>query len=79
MEARRGGLAVELDYNGRSLKTQMREAARLGARFTALLGEEELQENEVTLRNMTSGEQARARREEAVARLQGLLNAGGDR
>jgi len=74
-EVRRAGMGTELDHNGRSLKTQMREAARLGARFTALLGEEELRENEVTLRDMTTGEQVRARRGEVVARLQGLLNA----
>ena len=77
MEARRRGLSAELDYNGRSLKTQMKEAARLGARFTALLGEEELQEDAVTVRDMASGEQVSVPRPEVIARLRALTETGG--
>ena len=56
-ELRKAGLATDLDFTGRSLRAQMREAARLGAPRAALLGEEELQKDCVTVRDMASGEQ----------------------
>jgi histidyl-tRNA synthetase len=68
-ETRRAGLAADLDYQRRSLRAQMREAARVGARYTALLGEDELKGGTVTLRDMTSGEQESVPRGEVVDRL----------
>jgi len=62
-------VSVGLDFTNRSLKAQMREAARLGARFAALLGEDELRANTVTLRDMESGEQESVPRAELGARL----------
>jgi histidyl-tRNA synthetase len=66
---RRAGVAADLDFTARSLRAQMREAARLGARFAALLGEEEMQADRVTLRDMESGEQEMLGRAEAIARI----------
>ena len=57
VELRRAGIPADLDYTGRSLRAQMREASRLGARFAALLGEDELKANTVTVRDMDTGEQ----------------------
>ncbi len=68
-ELRRAGLAADLDFTGRSLRAQMREAARAGARFAALLGEEELAAGGVTLRDMESGEQETVPRAQAAQRL----------
>jgi len=76
MELRRAGVATELDYHARSLKAQMREASRLGARYTALLGEDELSREQVTLRDMNSGEQQSAPRAEVAARVRALLDGG---
>ena len=69
MAIRRAGLSAELDYAQRGLRAQMREAARLSARYTALLGEDELANGTVTLRDMTSGEQESVPRDEVVDRL----------
>jgi histidyl-tRNA synthetase len=69
MELRRAGLRADLDFRGRSLRTQMREAARAGARWTALLGEDELRSGEVTLRDMESGEQETVPRAQVARRL----------
>jgi histidyl-tRNA synthetase len=69
VQLRQVGLAVDLDFTNRSLRAQMREAARLGAQHTALLGEDELKTNTVTLRNMETGEQRTIPRAEAAARL----------
>jgi histidyl-tRNA synthetase len=37
-DLRRRGLAADLDYAGRSLKGQLTQASRSGARWTVLLG-----------------------------------------
>jgi len=43
---------VELDYEGKSLKSQMRRADKLKARYVLILGEEELNRGKAVLRNM---------------------------
>jgi histidyl-tRNA synthetase len=51
-EARSAGLTAQLDLGGRSLKGQLGNAAALGARFVAILGE-----GPVTLRDVQGAEQ----------------------
>jgi histidyl-tRNA synthetase len=51
------GLRVMMDYEGRSLKNQMKQADKQNALFVLILGERELENNEVALKNMHSGEQ----------------------
>ncbi len=48
----REGIRAELDYEGKSLKSQMRRADKLKARYTLILGEEELKRGKAVLRNM---------------------------
>jgi histidyl-tRNA synthetase len=50
-EARRAGLSAQLELAGRSLKGQLRHAARLEARYVAIIG------TEASLKNMESGVQ----------------------
>ncbi len=57
MELRRSGYAAEKDYTGRSLKAQMRQAGRLGARWCVIIGPDELEEQKVLLRDMSQGTQ----------------------
>jgi len=54
---RRRGLRVAMDLEGRSLKSQMKQADRCRAAFALILGEEELARGEAMLRNMASKEQ----------------------
>ncbi len=70
-ELRKSGYAVEKDYLGRSLKGQMKYAGKLNARFVAIIGENELQNNTVMLKNMTSGEQQEIPQEEIFTVLGG--------
>ena len=49
---RRAGARVEVEPGGRSLKSQMRHAGKLGARYVVLLGEEELASGRMTVRDM---------------------------
>jgi histidyl-tRNA synthetase len=51
------GIRAELDYEGRSLKSQMRRADKLKARYTLILGEEELKRGKAILRNMETKSQ----------------------
>ncbi len=56
-ELRRSGLQVESDYEGKSLKSQMRKADKFKAAFVLILGEDELAKGHATLRNMATKEQ----------------------
>jgi histidyl-tRNA synthetase len=49
---RLAGMRCELEASGRSLKSAMRRADKLGARFALLLGEDELVAGKATLRDM---------------------------
>jgi len=52
-ELRGLGLETEQDYEGHSLKSQMRRADKQGARYVLILGEEEMEKGEIQLRDMT--------------------------
>ncbi len=52
---RQEGLKVEIDTLRRSVKAQMREANRKGARFAAFFGPEERGQNKVRLKNLRTG------------------------
>jgi histidyl-tRNA synthetase len=51
------GIRAELDYEGKSLKSQMRRANKLRAQYVLILGEEELRRGKAVLRNMESKSQ----------------------
>ncbi len=56
---RRLGYKAECDIVGRSLKSQMKYANKLGARYTLIIGDSEIEAGEATLRNMENGEEKR--------------------
>ncbi|WP_036638812.1 His/Gly/Thr/Pro-type tRNA ligase C-terminal domain-containing protein, partial [Paenibacillus durus] len=58
------GFSAERDYLGRKMKAQMKSADRMSARYTAILGEEELQRGEIALKSMATGEQRTVKLEE---------------
>jgi histidyl-tRNA synthetase len=53
----RQGVTVEIDYEGKSLKSQMRRADKFGSRFTLIIGEEEVGRGTAMLKNMDLGTQ----------------------
>lgn len=57
MQLRGEGLQIEIDYSGGSLKKQMGLSDKLGARYTLIVGENELKSGKAILRNMTTKEQ----------------------
>ena len=56
-ELRSKGLRAERDYQGRKMKAQMKSADRMNARFTAILGDDELANGEITLKEMATSQQ----------------------
>jgi histidyl-tRNA synthetase len=51
------GIRAELDYEGKSLKSQMRRADKLKAGYVLILGEDELKRGKAALRNMETKSQ----------------------
>lgn len=56
-QLREQGVAAVMDYDGKSLKAQLREADKLGARLVAILGEDELRQGAITLKDLQQGSQ----------------------
>ncbi len=75
---RKQGVKVALDYSGRSLKAQLKQAGRVHARFTLIVGDDEWTRQEGILRNMSTQEQQpvtlSGTPEEQCLRLIQLLN-----
>ena len=51
------GMHAEFDVVGRSVKAQMKYANKLGAKFTMVLGDSELENNAAKIKNMATGEE----------------------
>ncbi len=51
------GIRTEMDYSGKSLKSQMRRSNKFNSLYTLILGEREIQEKKAELRNMKKGTQ----------------------
>jgi len=56
-ELRRAGIAADMDFTNRSLKAQMKYANKYPARFVALIGQDELVQSKVMMKNMETGSQ----------------------
>ncbi|AOR23077.1 histidine--tRNA ligase [Clostridium taeniosporum] len=50
------GVKCEINHMGRSIKAEMKYANKIGAKFTTILGEDELQTNKINLKRMEDGE-----------------------
>lgn len=55
-QLRKDGISAQTDVMGRSLRAQMKYADKIGARFTMVIGDNELAENSAELKNMKTGE-----------------------
>jgi len=76
---RRQGAKAAIDYSGRSLKAQLKQASRANARFTLIVGEDEWTRGEAILRDMRTQEQQpfalRGSSEEQAGRLLDMVQA----
>lgn len=56
-KVRSASLYAECDVVGRGLRAQMKYADKIGAKFSIVLGDNEIAQNKATLKNMKTGEQ----------------------
>ncbi len=54
---RRSGIIAECDIVGRGLRAQMKYADKIDAKFSVVLGDDEIDKNKAKVKNMRSGEQ----------------------
>ena len=69
-ELRTVGVPVDLDYMDRSVKGQMKQAGRSGARWAIIVGEKELAEGRLTIKDLSTGEERPLGRSEVVTAAQ---------
>lgn len=53
---RENGIIAETDLMGKSLKAQMKYADKIGAKYSAVVGENEILQKKLTVKNMETGE-----------------------
>ncbi len=70
---RDAGVAAESDHQARSLKSQFKQADRLGAAYVVIVGPDEQARSEVLLRDMNTKEQTAVPLADVTARVRDLL------
>ena len=55
-ELRQSGVGAQFDIAGRSVKAQMKFANKLGAKFTVVIGDDDIESGVLKVKNMDSGE-----------------------
>jgi histidyl-tRNA synthetase len=68
-QLRGAGLTALMDYAGRSMKAQMKQAGKAGARFALILGEDEIKENAVMLKDMEKSQQQKVSLDEVIDQI----------
>ncbi len=63
------GLCTDVLLEGDSMKSMMRRANKFGARYCIIIGDDEQQKNEVTIKNMITGEDMHVAQRDMVATL----------
>ena len=70
---RANGVKTQIYFEGKKFKQKMAYADKLGVPFAAILGEDEINQGKVALKNMTSGEQNLLTAQEAAAAVHAAL------
>ena len=69
---RANAFASEIDYYGRSLKAQFKSSERKNARFVIIIGEDEVKDNTVTIKDTLTKAQETVKKDELIDRLDKL-------
>ena len=64
---RENNISTQMYLEDKKIKAQFKYADKLQVPFTIVIGEDEIQQNIVTLKNMQTGEQSQVSIEEAVS------------
>ena len=68
-DLRQTGIRTEIEYQQKSLKSQMKKAGKLGVSYTVIIGDNELQKGQVILRNMAESSQREIAIEQLITTL----------
>ncbi len=75
LELRAAGIRSDMDTSGRSVKAQFKLADREVAAFALVIGESELQNRQVVLKDLKTTEQTTVSRDDLIAKLQRVTSA----
>ncbi|MEP0861336.1 MAG: histidine--tRNA ligase [Ignavibacterium sp.] len=73
---RKNDLMVDYDYLNRSVKAQMREANKMNARFVLFIGGDEFKNDEIVLKDLSSGQQENIKLNELNKLISRVKNYG---
>ena len=65
-ELRKNGVKADKDYLNRKIKGQMKQADRLNAKYTIVIGDQELENNSIDIKHMASGESEKVQLDQLV-------------
>ena len=71
-EARKAGLIMEFDSLRRSIKSQMREANKIGASLAIIIGDKELKDKSVQIKDLKNGQQESIPIDSIISYIQSL-------
>jgi histidyl-tRNA synthetase len=72
-DLRAAGIVADMDLADRSLKAQFKIADRESAKLCLILGDDELAKGQVTLRNLSTGDQSSVPRTEIISRVKSII------
>ena len=72
---RRAGLTASMDFAGRSMKAQMKQANKMHARFALILGEDEVKEGTVMMKDMVASKQEKVSLAEIIETINNQLHS----
>ena len=70
-ELRKKGVSADTDHIGRALRAGMKYADKIGAQYTVVLGDNEIESGEIKVKNMKTGVQAAVQIEDLAEFLRG--------
>ena len=71
-ETRKAGLIMEFDSLRRSIKSQMREANKIGASLAIIIGDKDLKDKSVQIKDLKNGQQESIPIDSIISYIQGL-------
>ena len=74
-QLRSGGISVERDYDGGSIKSQMRKANKSASSFALIIGENEIKSGNYQLKNMQDGKQSSITADSCVEEIKALIKS----
>ncbi len=71
------GFFIDTDLQGRSMKSRLKQAAKSGIKYVIIIGEDELRQGTVTIRDLTAGEQKKVAADNIAAWIKNESNRKG--